>query len=222
MKRSAQTPFVVASLAALVCLTADGCGGGGYDSPQAAFDAMKAAGEKKDWKGFCECMTPDSQDAMAGGMVVAGTMMKAMGGFAMMGRGEQAEKTKAALEKIDEVLKKHGLDEKAMKKVQEKMQGAEPKGPNKRLAMLKELAAPIKDKPTFIGDMFAALEEMNPGESTMSFENATLKDVKIDGDTATGTIAKTDKGMKMDEPINFKKIDGGWLVDIPVDEMRPD
>ena len=216
MKISARTSFVAASLAALICLTAVGCGGGGHDSPQAAFDAMKAAGDKKDWKGLCECMTPDSRDAMAGGMVVAGTVMKAMGVFAMMGGGEQAEKTKAALERIDEVLKKHGVDEDAMKKVQETMQGAEPKDPTNNLAVLKELAALIEDKPTFIGDMFTVLEEMNPGESPMSFGNAALKDVKIDGDTATGTIAKTVKGTKKNDPINFKKIDGGWLVDIPM------
>jgi len=215
MKISARTPFVAASLAALICLTAVGCGGG-HDSPQAAFDAMKAAADKKDWKGLCQCMTPDSRDAMAGGMVVAGTVMKATGVFAMMGGGEKAEETKAALERIDEVLKKHGVDEDALEKVRETMRGSEPKDPGNNFAVLKEFAALIEDKPTFIGDMFVALEEMNPGESPMSFRNATLRDVKIDGDTATGTNARTVKGTKKNEPINFKKIDGGWLVDIPV------
>ena len=87
---------------------------------------------------------------------------------------------------------------------------------------MKELAVPIKDKPAFIGDMSAALEEMNPGESTtLSFQSATLKDVKIDGEKATGTITRTVKGRTGDQPIHFTKIDGGWLVDITANRMVP-
>jgi len=219
MKRSVHTPLLAASLAALVCLTALGCGGGGggYDSPQAAFDAMKAASEKKDWKGVCNCMTPDSQDAMAGMMVLSGTVMKAMGAFAAMAGGEEAEKAKAALEKIDQVLKKHGLTEDAMKK----MKGKKPEAPDQQLAVLKELTAPIKDKPAFVAEMIQAFGEMGPGESEMFFHDGTLKDVKISGDTATGTVSETVEGEQKDNPISFKKTGGGWLVELPLDKMQP-
>ena len=85
--------------------------------------------------------------------------------------------------------------------------------------IMKKLAAPIKDKPAFIADMLDALEEMGSEESKgMSLGDATLKDVKIDGDTAKGTIVK--KGDK-EEPIHFQKIDGGWLVELPMENTGP-
>ncbi len=214
--------FLCVLLAALLCSTMIGCGSGGHNSPQAAFDAMKTAGEKKDWKGLSECLTPDSRDAMAGSMVIAGSMMKAMSAFAAMAPAEDAEKMKTALKNIDEILKKHGIDEEAMEKMQKKTEGKKPDDPKEVLALLKEIAAPIKDKPAFIGDMMKALDEMSDDDSSgMSFDNATLKDVKVDGDTATATIVKkTDDGEESD-PIAFRKVDGGWLVEIPLDEMGP-
>ena len=85
--------------------------------------------------------------------------------------------------------------------------------------MLTELAAPIKDKPAFIGEMFGAIDEMSDGDSAdMSFENATLKDLKVDGGTATATIVKKVGDGEKSDPIAFEKVDGGWLVDIPMEQ----
>jgi len=42
---------------------------------------------------------------------------------------------------------------------------------------------------------------------------ATLKDVMVTGDTAKGTIVNS----KGEKPINFKKIDGGWKLDFPIE-----
>ena len=69
MRKTAQSPQVFVLFATLFCSATIGCGGsGGYDSPQVAFEAMKAAGEKEDWKGFCQCMAPDTLDLMVGTM----------------------------------------------------------------------------------------------------------------------------------------------------------
>jgi len=204
MKRSAGTSFVAAWLAALLCLTAVGCGGGGgYASPQAAFDAMKAAAEKKDWRGVFKCMTPDSQDGTAGVMVVEATMMKTT-----TRGGEEADEAKTARHKIDEVLKKHGVDEEAL----EELERGDMMPFSEVQALCKKLGAPIKDKPAFVAEMLAAKEEMNPDESTRSFEDATLIDVKIDGDEATGTYISTVEGKRTGKPISFKRIGGVWLI----------
>jgi hypothetical protein len=218
MTKIKETRFLGLLLATLLCSMTVGCGGGGHDSPEAAFDAWKAAGASKDWNGVCKCMTADSRDAMASSMVITGTMAKM---FATMAPdGEKGEEAKAALKAIDEVFKKHGIDEDAMKKMQEKRGGKKPDGPEEALAMLKELAAPIKDKPAFIGEMFAELDKLNDDASLgLPFENATLKDLEVDGDTAMATIVKNTDGVEKSNAIAFKKVDGGWLIDIPMERM---
>src|SRR4051794_32021323 len=41
-----------------------------YQTPQEVFNAAMTAAEKKDWKAFCECLTEDSRDGMAGALTL--------------------------------------------------------------------------------------------------------------------------------------------------------
>ena len=176
-----------------------GCGsGGGYESPQVVFDAAQAAANKKDWKALCGCITPESRDKMAGGIAFAGAMLQQ---FAALG-GEEGKK-KAA--KIKSVLEKHGLTETL------KAMNSSPVGPEE---MTKKLLKLIKDRDAFLADMLTAMDDGNTSSNMPFAGKATLKDVKIDGDSATGTVVfKKDDGEKSDT-MAFKKVEGSWKMDM--------
>ncbi len=199
-------------LLALLGLMAPGCGKSGgttHATPEDVFKAAKAATDKEDWKGFCDCLTDDSRDTFAGGMAFAGAMMKAFGGLG--GKDLQAK-----LKPIDDVFNKHGLTEEALKKTP----GG---GAEKDMAKaMKELVAPVKDKSAFVADMLAALKQAGEGKGKDSGpfpKDAVLKDLKIDGNTAKGVIV-TKQGGEKSEPIEFRKVGAGWKIDIPADSLK--
>lgn len=217
----------VYSVVGCMLVSLAGCGKSGakvkYDSPNAVFDAAKEAGKKKDFVTLCGCMTPDSHDVMAGTMIMAGGMMKAFGGMAagfggLAGADPEAKKkleeTQAKLAEIDKVMEKHGVTEEAMKKINP-MQGP----PENPLAAFKEMAAPIKNKPAFIGEMMQVMDTLNDGDpgggrSPSEMFEGTLEEVKIDGDKATAVIVSTGKDKDRRDEVVFAKVDGGWLFDI--------
>lgn len=171
-----------------------------YATPEAAFDGVKKAFEKEDWPALCQCLTEDSVDVMAAGLVMAGSMMEA---FAAMGGEDGA----AAAKQVKEVLKKHGVESDALKKMGEQNADMEP------AEAMKKVVEPIQDRPAFIGDMFAAMKAMKGDQAAAPPQlqpAAKLVDMKIEGDAATGSIEV--EGEK--KPIAFKKVNGGWLVDI--------
>lgn len=191
----------------LFSIGATGCGSKKHDSPDDVFNAAKAAMEEKDMEAFMECLTEESQDVFAGGIAMVSVMMKAFSGL-----GGQDEKAKEAFTKIDKVMADHGLTEEFMKN----MQDAKPSSPAEGF---KELLKPVKDKPKFVSEMMAALESMGdkgssgPGDGFMG----ELTDVKIDGDTATGVAVGKKDGKEEKEDLNFKKVDGGWLIHLEID-----
>jgi hypothetical protein len=196
-------------LAAYAVATVGGCGGGAatHSTPQAVFDAAKTAAEKEDWKSFSQCLTPESRDATAAAVMLAGVMIQ---GFSSLGD----EKDKAAGKEIESVLKKHGVDPKTM---EEPPAAAASKDPKEEM---KKVIAPIKDRDAFIGDMISAMNKVSKskGKGGPMPKDATLKDVKIDGDTATGTI--TAKDSDKSEEVKFKKIGGSWKMDLDMEKNR--
>jgi hypothetical protein len=187
--------------------TLSGCGGASaaYSTPQATFDTAKAAVAKEDWKGFAQCLTPDSRDTMAGAMVMAGSMMQA---FAGLGGDEGKKEAKD----VEAVLKKHGIDEKSL---EGPPLGDAKTDPNEAM---KKLSSSIKDRDAFIGEIMTVMSKSgkmkDKGPMT---KDATLKDVKVDGDTASGTIATKADGKDVNEPIKFRKISGAWKMEIDMD-----
>ena len=91
---------------------------------------------------------------------------------------------KAAENEINSILESHGID-------------AEDESAEPDLGQIENIAG-------FISDLMAVLAKQDNGESKFAIPNGDLKDVKIEDDTATAMLD--------DEPIEFKKIDGGWLV----------
>jgi hypothetical protein len=159
--------------------------------------------EKEDWKGFAKCLTPDSRDMFAAGIMVGAAFMTAFAG----------DEGKEAAKEVEAVMKKHGIDEKTMEGPPLGDPSADPK------EAMKKAVAPIKDREAFIGDMMTAMSKMK-GAKTKGGpmpKEATLKDVKIDGDTATATIVAKADGKDVNEPIKFKKIDGAWKMEMDMD-----
>src|SRR5206468_3944962 len=99
--------------------------------------------------------------------------------------GMDKDKGKDTIKAMDDAMNKHGLTEEYLKTVEKDNPGK--KGtPQEERDMLRKLVAPVKDKSAFIADIMTALKKSGDKDS---FSIGTdLKDVKIDGDKATGTV----------------------------------
>ena len=208
---------VFAPPCALACLlaiaaTAVGCGSSGFESPEACFQSIRVAAHNKDMRGICNCLTEESQETLAGMLVIGGTMMSKMqAGMATMAQGQAAEEAKKAVAAVDSVFEKHGVTEDALQENLGTMVGP-PSGER-----LRDLAAIIKDKLGFITDMYAALEPLGQtakfGEQFEEQIAGELKDVEVDGDQATAVVV-TDRG---EEPLMFRKTPAGWKLHIDME-----
>jgi hypothetical protein len=177
-----------------------GCGGctPSHDSPEAAFEAMQTAVQEGEWETAAKQLTPESQDKLAGGMVM---MMGFVAAFDQENAGE-----------IEALLKEHGLD---MDSLDEESGDEES---HDMAAAVAKFAEPIKDKPEFIADAMALIEKLDKdGDSSDAWPTGKLEELKIDGDKATAVVVTSGDGGGDREPIEFRKVDGGWLVHIPDD-----
>lgn len=198
----------------LVSLTTSGCGQKKYDSPEAVFSAASKALEKEDMEKFLNCMTEESQDVFAGGIVMVTMMVKGMA-EAFGGLGGEADKAKEKFAKLDEVMAKHGLTKEYLKGIEEVQPGTPEEA-------MKKLLEPVKDKPELVSDMmeaFKELDESGDGPDPAKAFSGELEDLKIDGDTATAKMVTTVDGKKEKEDIKFKLVDGGWLIHLELAEM---
>jgi hypothetical protein len=206
--------ITASALVAAITLAASGCGNstGGGATPEAVFEKAAAAAKKKDWKAFCGCLTEESRDEMAGSLVVMTVMMKGVGGLAALGGEEAAKEMKDQMEKTDAVLKKHGITEESVGKVDMKTLAAG--GRDKVKETMNDLLKPVKDRDALIADILNAMME-GKDEKENPFKkigDSKLSDVKIDGDSAKGTIVSTVDGEETKNPIEFKKGSDGWRI----------
>jgi hypothetical protein len=204
--------LVLAALGLIVlgCAGDEGQQGPSGDSPEAIFQTAKTAIEQKDYPKFAQCLTAESQEMMAGGLVFAGGMMKAFSAF-----GEPDAEQKQAIAKIDEVFKKHGLDP---DKLQEENSPDPAAGPEEAFA---QLSRQIDDKAAFIGEMMKALEGLgDEGQSPAPALAGELVDVKITDDKATANIVHKQAGEERRDPIEFRKVGDGWLIHMPMEQMQ--
>jgi len=194
MRQATITVFFISVIPLL-----SGCGGCSptkHDSPEAAFDALQEAAQEGDWETAMQQMTEQSQAKMAGGLVF---------GLGMMAAFDPKSK-----DEVESLLKEHGLDPDAE-------EDDEPIHGNDMEAALKKMTDPIEDKPAFIADAIALMKKLNKkeGGSSFDFPVGKLEDLKVDGNSATAVIVVSKKGKEEREPVEFRKVDGGWLVHIP-------
>lgn len=190
-----------------------GCGGsgGGHASPEAVAAAAKSAIDKKDMGAFYDCLTEESQNVLAGTAVMVGSMMKMMTGMAAMGGAEAKAEADKEVGEVAAVLEKHGVTEESLK-------GADPNpammGDSQAIGALADV---VKDKRSFVDDMFTALNKMDKGGPDLSQQfSGELKDLKFDGDKATAMLT-TARG---EQELDFHKTAAGWKLHIDMQKMR--
>ncbi len=193
--RSLLRPAVV-TIGLLMLASQLGCGGK-YDSPEACFRTMQVAAHNKDWPAVCDCLTVDSQEELAGMLVMAGSMMKMQSDSAP----------------VAEALEKHGVTDEAIQQ-----QGASLFAMSNPGA-LRGLAKLVKDKAAFIADMIVAMQKLrSAAQFSAQFESqiaGELSDVKVAGDHATAFVVSTSG----QAPVEFRKTPEGWKRHINLGTM---
>jgi hypothetical protein len=193
---------VWASLALLFCIGC-GTGGGGAKSPDDAFKGWTEAAGKEDFKAFASHMTKDSQSAMAGWFMLELT------NDLRVNKNEDRR-----VEAIESLLKRYSLTEEAIDK-----RGARASEAPNNKEVAKEFIAlgeMTKDRTVFLDDALKTFKKLAPLEQNPleGLSTGTLKDVKIDGDTAIGKATATIKGAEKTETVRFRKEDGAWKIDL--------
>ena len=204
--RPRATALTALMLVGLVCLTCAWAQDAekGYASPTAVFEAAIKASKKKDFKAFTACLTPESQDKLAGQLVGIGEMFKAFSAL------DKEGKMKDKLADLDKIMDKHGLTKEAMGKLKQTKDPKEIEKNNKAIAAI------VKDKPAFVGEVVAWLDSANPGKGKGGpLDTAELKGLKVTGDKATATVVTKPDGKEKEEPWEFAKVKGGWRIVLP-------
>jgi hypothetical protein len=186
---------------------------GGFDSPQAVFEAEKQALANDDTGALFDIYSPDYQN-----MVVSGVAFGAVA--AASATGKQNE--------LNEVFQKHGVDESQIP------MGPSSTAPENARQMVEEmekqqaeLLAAIEDKREFFVDILAWLDDLKPrGEleekqreaQKKAQASARLTNVEITGNTAIANREITTDGTTDNEPAFFVRIDGSWYLHQGSDE----
>ncbi len=172
---------------AFLGLAATGCGPSpGGSSPQAVYDRAKACSTSGDWAGFYDCLAPTKRDTAIGGLLYLAAFTKMGGGAA------EAEYTK--------LMAAHGLDPKPPTPDPAAPQGAQ----------LAQWLAPAKDRRKLFADLMAFTRPTRKADDVIFDPAATLADLRVTGETATGKLVKPDGKKKT---ISFVSADGAWYLD---------
>jgi hypothetical protein len=191
-----------------------------YKTPEDVYKAAAKAMKNRDMKLLCAVLTPDSRAQTAGQLTFIGLLIKGFTvGFAK--DDEAKEKARAKFKPLDEAMAKHGLTEEAMKalepkakkmfgdKVDFKTLTDEQKG-----KLLRLMVSPVKDHCAYLMDLVAALDKL--GTKRESLELGELKELKIEGDSARGMAVVSAGGTESTRPIEFRRRDGSWLIELPL------
>lgn len=177
----------------------------GTGTPDEVFKAAHEAYRKQGAKGFLPSLTKDSQKIMTGGMVTNFYTFRA---FVL----SRKEPNPEAVKLLEELAKRHGFDDAKVKPLATKM----PKTAEEAITNLKALSDLVKDGPAFVEDVVTTLNRFEGPfpPLTLSPPGAVLKDLKIRGETAAGTMHYRYFGMDRSEPIHFRQEGGYWKVDL--------
>jgi hypothetical protein len=203
MKRSIGVSVSLALLICVGCGQGGGGGGGGAKSPEDAFKGWSEAAGKADFKAFASHMTKDSQSAMAGYFMTELTNDL---------RVNQINNDR--VQAVEGLLKRHGLSQEAIEKKEVPLgEAPDNKATAKEFVAMGEMA---KDRTAFLDDTLRTFQKLAPLEKNPleALGTATLKDLKVDGDTATGKATATVNGHEKTDAAHFRKEDGVWKIDL--------
>lgn len=178
----------------------------GFKTPQAVFDAAVKAEKKNDHKAIALLLTPKSQTKLVGELALFCKRL-----MVDDVDDDAGDERKAALAKLKKIMTKHGLTKDVMGKLK---QTEDSKGLE---ANDKVIHAAVKDKPACVNDLVRWYDDLGgPGKWSWALpKDVSLKDVKIVGDKATGTLVRKGDDKDLEEPIEFAKIKGGWRLGLP-------
>jgi hypothetical protein len=184
-----------------------GCGSDPrYTTPEATFEAAKAAAAKHDYSALCDSFTPQAQEEMAAGLVMMSRFMQAWTPSQKAGGKERAVECS---ERLGEVLQKHGLDAPTIPKVNIHLGGS----PEEQSQEVRKLVAPIKDQRAFVTDVLDVLHKYgDKPDSRLIEQSARLTGLNIDGDKATAIFVQSRNGRESSRPIVFEKMAGEWKI----------
>lgn len=207
------TKNVLGHCVAALIIASLGCQEGGSavgsSSPEHAFNAMQEAGNNKDFKKMFAIFTPGTQDKFTGAMLGACAMMKMMSEMtdeeAAAAGGQMVEMKSAASEAM-KLAERSGVTDEMLGKI------SPMKMPNDPSQI--EGIGNVKDKAGFVSEMLIILENsMGEDKGIMNgMDEATIADIKIDGDSAVGTVTMNGR----DQEYKFMQLDGSWRVDVPM------
>ncbi len=199
--RRVVSSFLLCCSLTIASINLSGCGQKTYDSPSAVFEAAQAASAKRDMEGVMNCLTEESQQTFVEMLVGFFGMMKGFAGLA-------GEELPEPIAKLDKVMKKHGLSDKALEQMEDESYA-------------------VKDKAGFVGDFFKAMnvpkrQELPPLWSTLLQPSGKLEDISIHEGAAVGTAVDGDTHIT----IGFIKVGESWLIDLsasgePVTKNEP-
>ena len=190
-------------LLAMILTTHIGCNNSAtqakLDSPDAAFSQFKSMGEKKNFEGLYEILTPEAQDQTVMKMVSVVAMLKKMNDLPG-GDNSDNEKNESATKAVAHA-KKFGLTDELLGNIKSISRNENPAA--------QEAVKSLTDPKGYCCGVMKILSEQKGNSMAAGIANATLTDVKINGDTATGMITMNGDTKER----TFKKIDGSWRID---------
>lgn len=169
-----------------------------YSSPQEVFDAYHDAARRKDAKEVVNCLAPESRREMAAFLAGLAVLVREA-----PPRDAEEERLKKALAAA---LDRHGLTSEVVKGIP----GMPLLGGKQTEEFNNALLGKVKDPEALLVDLMTASLENPLKDRKFAIPDATLSDVKIDGDRATGTWTVKGKFAQQSKQVEFVKIDGGW------------
>jgi hypothetical protein len=163
-----------------------------YASPQAVFEAAAGAVRKKDWKTFHACLSKESGEALV---------------FQILAFELPADKVEETGKALEKVFNRNRLRKGALRRIMRETEDIF--SPETR----KKMAARIKDRSAFYGDMMKLLDEVHPKRGLPLPKDAELKDLRIEGTNASGTAVSKGDGKRTS--VKFVKEGGGWKIALP-------
>lgn len=167
----------------------------GGDTPQAVFDAARAAGAKNDFTALSKLVAPSERPMMAFGTDMA------VGMSVDFYEGEKAPELKKEYEKIQQ---KYGIDK---KDDGEKLQITNDTPQEVIDAHIRKRAQKLYgsvDVPTYVADLMAVIMTLPEMKGQAVFPQDKLSDLKIEGDKATGKSG--------DASLTFIREGGRWYL----------
>lgn len=173
------------------------------DRPEETFATAAAALREDDVRTFAECLTDETVDTLAG--TVASIAIVAKNIRQAFGEGRDPE-----VRRLSKTLVKHGLDHETVQHVMS--QSGTMMHPETAFHGLIE---PVKDRKKFLADVYDALHDTPDAPEKPLSKDARLDGLRIEGDIAHATVVQTRYGKLRRDSIEFRKINGHWLIHAP-------